>query len=107
MSSNDDRSDVLARRAKKLASKGEYRKAALALRERVAITGDAVTWVQLGDMLRRARRTDEAARALKEGLWLHKRAGAIGRARTVAKMLSVLVPGDASVDRELARLEAA
>jgi tetratricopeptide (TPR) repeat protein len=100
MSSADDtREDVLKRRAQRLAKQGEYRKAALALRERVALTGDAASWVALGDMLRRARRTPEALNALRQGMHLHRQAGALGRARTVARMIVALDPWDARAAR--------
>lgn len=100
MRGNDDtREDVLKRRAQRLARKGDYRKAALALRERVALTGDAASWVALGDMLRRARRVPEALTALRQGLYLHRRAGAEGRARTVARMIVALDPWDAKAAR--------
>ena len=95
MASHDDRVDVLTRRARRHARKGEYRKAALALRERVALTGDARSWVALGDMLRRARRIPEAIHALRQGMYLHRQAGAPDRARTVARMIVALDPWDA------------
>ncbi|MCC6877171.1 MAG: hypothetical protein IT378_22895, partial [Sandaracinaceae bacterium] len=78
----DEQTEILGRRARRLARKGEYRKAALALRERAALRGDAAAWVALGDMLRRARRPDEAVAALKQGKYLHERAGAKARAST-------------------------
>jgi hypothetical protein len=96
---NDTREATLARRAQRLARKGEYRKAALALRERVALCGDAPSWVALGDMLRRARRWPEALNALHQGLYLHRRAGALGRARTVARMIVALDPWDVKAAR--------
>jgi tetratricopeptide (TPR) repeat protein len=96
---DERREDVLKRRAQRLARKGEYRKAALALRERVTLTGDAPSWVALGDMLRRARRTPEALNALRQGMYLHRQAGALGRARTVARMIVALDPWDAQAAR--------
>lgn len=95
----DNRADILSRRAQRLARKGEFRKASLALRERVALVGDAPSWVALGDMLRRARRIPEALNALHQGLYLHRRAGALGRARTVARMIVALDPWDAKAAR--------
>lgn len=99
MSPDDDRESVLKRRARRLARKGDYRKAALALRERAALRGDAASWVALGDMLRRARREREALEALKQGMFLHRRAGAPGRVRTVARMIVALDPWDAKAVR--------
>lgn len=95
----ESRDELLKRRAARFARKGDYRKAALALRERVALRGDAASWVALGDMLRRARRTPEALTALRQGLYLHRRAGAVGRARTVARMIVALDPWDAKAAR--------
>jgi hypothetical protein len=101
MSIEQDTSRVatLTRRARRLARKGEYRKAALALRERVMLAGDAASWVTLGDMLRRARRLSEAIDALHQGLYLHRQAGAMGRVRTVARMIVALDPWDAKAAR--------
>lgn len=91
---SEDEDDLLKRRALRLAAKGEYRKAALALRERAARVGDAASWVMAGAMLRRARRDDEAIVALRQGLWLHQRAGSDRRARSVARVLVELDPAD-------------
>jgi hypothetical protein len=96
--------DLLKRRAHKLASKGELRKAALALRERAALVGDAASWVMAGAMLRRARRDEEAIAALRHGMWLHERAGASARARSVAKLLGELDPQDRLAQRILKRV---
>ena len=92
MSENNDPADILKRRARRFASKGDYRKAALALRERAALRRDAASFVALGDMLRRARRVPEALDALKQGMYLHRRSGQKRRARTVARMIVALDP---------------
>ena len=91
--------EILRRRARRLARQGELRKAALALRELTALCDDAATWVMLGDMLRRARRDEEALQALREGLWRHRQAGSDLRARTVARMILTLQPGDPKAQR--------
>ena len=96
---DDTKEDILKRRAKRLARKGDYRKAAVALKERVSLIDDGPSWVALGDMLRRARRNNEALRALKQGLYRHRRAGAHGRVRTVARMIVALDPWDAQASR--------
>lgn len=96
---DDTKEDVLRRRARRLARAGDYRKAALALRERVAFLGDAASWTTLGDMLRRARRTPDAIQAFKQALYLHRQAGSEGRARTVARMIVALDPLDAQASR--------
>jgi hypothetical protein len=95
----EDKASTLKRRAHKLATKGEHRKAALALRERAALVGDAASWVMAGAMLRRARRDDEAIVALRHGMWLHERQGSTGRARSVARLLGDLDPQGKLVQR--------
>lgn len=103
----DDFAELLKRRAQRLASKGETRKAAIALRELTGRTDAAAHWVLLGDMLRRARRDDEALAALREGLWRHRQAGASGRARSVATLVLRLDPTDAQAQRVMAARRAA
>jgi len=99
----EDRRSLLLGRARRFARAGEYRKAAVALRQAAVLAGDAASWVKLGSMLVRARRQGEALQALKHGLWLHRRAGAAGRARTVARLMVEL----GSPDPDVARLAAA
>ncbi len=89
---SNDKTEILRRRARRAARSGDHRKASVALRELVALEGDAKSWTQLGDALRRARRPKEAIRALKQAQWLHRRAGAELRARTVGQMLFELDP---------------
>ena len=96
MTTHDEPADLLKRRAHRLAGKGELRKAALALRERAAVVGDAASWVMAGAMLRRARRDDEAVVALRHGLWLHERAGDLPKARSVARVLESIEPGSSA-----------
>ena len=95
--------ETLRRRARRHAARGEYRKATVVLRSLVSARGDAVHWVLLGDMLRRASRPDEAREALKQGLWLHRQAGASLRAATVAQLIERL--DGASVPRPWQRRE--
>ncbi len=99
LDANDTRDSVLQRRARRFARRGEFRKAALALRERAELRNDAASFVALGDMYRRAARTADALRALKHGLYLHRQNGSIGRARTVARMIVRLDPWDAKAVR--------
>ena len=82
-----DHSDHLRRRAFKHASRGDLRKAVLALRERAALVDDGASWVMLGAMLRRAGKHGEAHAALRTGLYHHRRAGFTGRARSVARLI--------------------
>jgi len=94
-----DRASILRRRASRHARRGEFRKAAVAMRQVAALRGDAASWVALGDMLKRASRPDEALQALKQGLWLHRQAGYEGRARTVARMILAVNPHDTHASR--------
>ena len=55
---NDTHIDHLKRRALRHASRGDLRKAVLALRERAALVDDGASWVMLGVMLRRVGRRD-------------------------------------------------
>ena len=96
---HDTREEILKRRARRHARRGEFRKAALALRERAGLIGDAPSWVALGDMLRRARREREALDALKQAMYLHRQNGASGRVRTVARMIVALDPWDTKAAR--------
>jgi hypothetical protein len=91
---SNEKTEILRRRARRATRKGDHRKAAVALRELVALEGDAKSWTLLGDTLKRARRPREAIRALKQACWLHRQAGADLRARTVARMLVELDPFD-------------
>lgn len=93
----------LRRRAHKHARKGNFRKAVVALRQLAALDGRPAHWVALGDALRRARREREAIRALHQGLFLHSRAGADARARSVAQLILELDPTDRVAERELGR----
>ncbi|MBO6940318.1 MAG: hypothetical protein JJ863_35420 [Deltaproteobacteria bacterium] len=93
----------LRRRAHKHARKGNFRKAVVALRELTALDGRPAHWVALGDALRRARKEREAIRALKQGLFLHSRAGADARARSVAQLILELDPTDRVAERQLER----
>jgi len=94
-----DERDLLKRRASRLAGKGELRKAAIVLRDLVARHESAAAWVLLGDMLVRARRTDEGLDAFRQGLWLHRQGGADRRVRTVARLIVALDPADAKMAR--------
>lgn len=75
-----DERDPLVRRAIRLCRRGEYRKAALVLRDLVAQRPSAANWSKLGVCLLHAGRHDQALDALKQGIWLHRRTGYPGRA---------------------------
>ena len=87
-----DEVDLHRRRARRQMSKGNARKAALALREIVRLTGEASAWVRLGDALTRARRHGDAAQALWQGLWIYKQRGEAGRVRSVARLILEVDP---------------
>jgi tetratricopeptide (TPR) repeat protein len=95
----DPHAAALLRRARRLARDRDYRKAALALRELTARCPDARAYALLGDMLRRARRDEEAVAAFKEAMWLQRQAGAQGRVRTLARLILAIDPADAKVAR--------
>ena len=88
------REQVLRRRAQRFAHRGQHRKAALVLREAVAMTGDAPGWTRLGAMLRRAGRTSDALHAFRQALFQFRREGQPGRSRTLARLIIELDPGD-------------
>ncbi len=91
----------LRRRASKHARRGDYRKAALSLRQLVALDGRPRTWVAFGAMLQRARRDTEALAAYKQGLFLLRRAGNDRRAAVVARLILALDPNEPCAARVL------
>ena len=93
----------LRRRALRHASDGNFRKAVKVLRQLAALDGRPAHWVALGDALRRGRREGEAIEALRQGLFLHARQGAVARARTVAQLILDLDPADEVAGRHMAR----
>lgn len=95
----EDPRALILRRARRLSRKGDYRKAAVALRRLAGMDGEARSWVALGAMLRRARRPELALDALKQGMWLHSKNGAEGRARSVARLILELDPANARAQR--------
>jgi uncharacterized protein HemY len=74
--------------------RSEWRKAALSLRELVALHDRASDWVRLGHVFARAGRESESLDAYRQGLYRHHRAGAEGRALTVARLILATCPGD-------------
>jgi len=71
------------------------------MREVVALGGEARSWVRLGYLLARGKRDAQAVDALKQGLFLYRREGAAGRARTVAQMILRLDPAEPCARRLL------
>lgn len=84
----------LRERAHRLARRGETRKAVQALREAANLSGSAAAHALLGGWLARVHLRSEAAHAFRQSLFLHVRAGAHRRARTVARILLELDPSD-------------
>jgi hypothetical protein len=79
----------------------------LALREVVRLTDAPRAWVAFGAMLVRARRTDQALDALRQGLWRYRKLGDLGRARSVARVILSLDPSDPGANRLVAAPSAA
>ena len=88
---------ALLRKAARFARRGEDRKAALAMREAVALEPTAGNYCRLGVMLDRAGgRPTEALNALKQALFLFRQEDKAGRMRTVARMILALDPENRS-----------
>lgn len=101
MDNRDPRIDALRNRARRFTKKGEHRKAALAIRESVALRPDAASYALLGASLKQARRQQEALDAFRQSLWLHRRNGQLGRARSVAQLMLDLDAFDPLATRTL------
>jgi uncharacterized protein HemY len=80
--------DPLVLRARRLRRRGEYRKAAIAMRELVFREPSAGRWVQLGHLLALAGRAEQAIDAYKQGQWLHRRGGHPRKAAIVASIIA-------------------
>lgn len=83
-------------RWRRLARRGEHRKAALALQELLFADRRAARWVLLGHAWSRAGRRDQALDALKQGCWLFARQGDHRKAEVV-KMLLRQFQGEGAV----------
>lgn len=92
----------LNQRAARLLRKGEPRKAALALREAASLAADGPAYVRLAHVLERIGKHEEALQALRQALYCFRHEHQRGRARTVARMILRLDPGDASALRKAA-----
>src|SRR5262245_20810941 len=86
-----DRAAELAGRARRLLARGETRRSLVALREACMLDeSDAARWMRLGSLLERAGKFDEAARAMKQSLYLREAAGDDQRAAVVRRLLARL-----------------
>jgi len=89
--SPQQRADMLARRARRLRQQGEYRRAAVALREACALAeGDAARWMLLGDLHARLGKRRDAERAMKQALYLREQGGEPRKAQVIRRLLSQL-----------------
>jgi Flp pilus assembly protein TadD len=84
------------RRSVKLARRGEYRKAAVVLRELLIGSENGAVWVRMGILLLKAGRTKQAMDALKQGAWVHARSQHPRRADAVWAVIRRLDGGMAS-----------
>lgn len=81
-------------RARRQAERGDHRRAMLILREACfGAEADARLWVLYGMQCLRARRKDEAFRALGQALWLRERARDHARARVMRDLIAHLADG--------------
>lgn len=99
---SNDSITLLRRRAARLIRRGEPRKAALALREVAALEPTGSNYVRLAHALSEIGRRDDALRALRQAAYCFRHDDMRGRARTVAKLILRLDPGDASARRRAA-----
>jgi hypothetical protein len=93
---------VLRKRAARLLHKKEPRKAALALREAAALDPSGPGFVRLAHVLLITGKRDDALHCLKQALYCFRYDDQRGRARTVARLILKLDPGDASALRRAA-----
>jgi tetratricopeptide (TPR) repeat protein len=87
-----ERARGLERRALRYARRGDVRKAIVLLRQAANLGDIARVWVRLGYVLSRDGRIPDALEALRRALWLHRRSGCVGRARTVAQLILAIDP---------------
>ena len=93
----DDRARELTTRAHKLKRKGELRRAAVTLREACGLDeGNAARWVLFGDLLFRMGKRDEAARAMKQALYLREQNGEKAKASVIRRLILNLARSPAS-----------
>jgi len=83
-----ERARDLAVRAQKLRRKGELRRAAVALREACALDEqNAARWASLGNVLFLIGKREEAARALKQAVYLREQRGERAKATAIRRVL--------------------
>ena len=97
-----DRLTTLRRRAARQLKQGDARKAALTLRDAIALDPSGVNYVRLGHALTRAGKRGDAVLALKQALFLFRHEDMRPRARTVARLILKLDPNDSAAQRRAA-----
>ena len=80
--------DPLVLRTRRLRRRGEFRKAAIALRQLLFREPSAARWVQLGYLLGQAGRCEQSINAYKQGQWHHLKAGHPRKAEVVAALIA-------------------
>lgn len=87
---------VLVLRARRLADRGEHRRAMLAAKHACCVDTEAPRlWTLYGVYCARAGRREDAMRALKQALWLRERAHEGGRAAATRMLIQRLELGAA------------
>ena len=88
-----ERARELTARAARLRRRGEIRRAVVTLREACALDeADAARWMQLGHLLSRAGKRDEARAAMKQSLFLREQEGAKKEGQCRAVLTAALGP---------------
>ena len=88
------RIDILAQRGRRLRARHEYRKAANTYGELTSIEPhQARWWVLLGVSLLATRRIDDCVKALRQAMYLFRRAGQTARATSARAWLDAHVAG--------------
>ena len=88
----EQRAETLRRQARRWRRRGKYRRAMVALHEACALSEqDAALWTLYAADCVRARRREEAVRALGQALWLRQRSRDRRRARVTEALRDLLL----------------
>jgi hypothetical protein len=93
---------VMRRRTQRLMRRGDARKALSLMRETAAREGSGAAYCWLGDALLAADRPSEALEAFRQALYCFRHHDMRGRARSVARIVLKLDPGDSNARRRAA-----
>ena len=92
---NTERTEILARRARRLRSQSEFRKMANTYGELTSVEPEASRWwVLLAMALHAIHRDDAAAKALRQAAYLLRHAGETARERSVRALASRMATGE-------------